>query len=268
MAVLAAVACASLLALPARAGMVENWEFGAGLEWIAAYNYHEYKLMRLDGSQFGAYGLARFFFREVNHLEPLSAELFLSYVGGDITYDGSRGDQPSKGDVGNSIFNLRPLVGWTFADITHFDISGFEIMPYSGLCYRNLVNHLEDLSGVGGYQRNQSYLYWPLGVGASFPLPADERLKIGCKMEFDILLSGWHHISKGGGLIPDLDFTQSSGYGFQIAPNIRYDFSEKFAMTVEMFWRYWSIGDSDTDQGYHEPENATSEFGFSAGVLF
>ena len=262
--VIAAIAGLYLTAIPAFAGIAENWEFGAGLELIAAYNYHEYKLMRLDGSQFGAYGLARFFFREVNHLEPLSAELFLSYVGGKIEYTGSRGDQPTKGDVGNSIFNLRALAGWTFADINLFNISGFEVMPYSGLCYRYLVNHLEDLSGGGGYQREQSYLYWPLGVGASFPLPADERLKIGCKMEFDILLYGAHHTSKG----LERDFTQSSGYGFQFVPNIRYDFSEKFAMTVEMFWRYWSIGDSDTDQGYLEPENATSEFGFDVGVLF
>jgi len=262
--VIVAIAGLYLTAIPAFAGIAENWEFGAGLEGIAVYNYHEYNLMRLDGPQFGVYGLARYFFREVDRLEPLSAELFLSYVRGKITYDGSQGDEPAKGDVGNSIFNLRPLVGWTFADITPFDISGFEVMPYSGICYRYLVNHLEDL-GPGGYQREQSYLYWPLGVGASVPLPADERLKIGCKMEFDILLYGWHHASAKGF---NHDFTQFSGYGFQFVPNIRYDFSEEFAMTAEMFWRYWSIGDSDTDGGYYEPENATSEFGFSAGVLF
>jgi hypothetical protein len=251
-------------AISAYAEVAPNWEFGAGLELIANYNYHESKLMRLDGTQFGAYGLARYFFRETANLEPLSAELFLSYVGGDITYDGARGDTPTKGDVGNSIVNIRGLAGWTFGDITLFDIADFKVTPYSGLCYRYLVNHLEDLSGGGGYQREQSYLYWPLGLGASFPLPSDERFTLGCKMEFDILLHGAHETSKG----LSREFTQDSGYGFRIAPDVRFDINEQLALTLDMFWRYWSIGESDVDEGYREPENSTSEFGFSAGVLF
>lgn len=266
---IAAVACLAALslgfsAISAQAEIAKNWEFGAGLELIADYNYHESGLMRLDGTQFGGYGLARYFFREVSGLEDLNAELYLSYVGGDITYKGSRGDVPTEGDVGNSIFNLRPLVAWTFPDVGLFDLPDFAVAPYSGLCYRYLVNHLEDLSGGGGYQREQSYLYWPLGVGASFPLPADERFTVGLKIELDLLLSGWHHTSKG----INRDFTQDSGYGFRIAPAVRFDLNDQLALTFDMFWRYWSIGESDVDEGYREPENSTSEFGFSAGVLF
>jgi len=260
----AAVLALGFSAIPVFAEIAENWEFGTGLELIANYNYHESELMRLDGTQFGGYGLARYFFREVNGLEPMSAELYLSYVGGDITYDGSRGDVPVKGDVGNSIFNLRALAGWTFSEIDLFDVSGWEITPYSGLCYRYLVNHLEDLSGGGGYQREQTYLYWPLGAGVSFPLPSDERFILGCKIELDILLHGAHETSKGF----NREFTQDSGYGFRIAPGVRFDLNEQLALTLDMFWRYWSIGESDVDEGYVEPENATSEFGFSVGALF
>lgn len=187
---------------PVERGVVKNFEFGVGLEIMAAYNYHESNFMRLDGTQFGAYG-------SVSYIgsDPWFLQLYLSYVGGDITYDGGAGSGYSyrsiKGDVGNSIFNFRLTAGFDLARSPQLEKA--TIMPYSGIGYRYLVNHLEDIdiSGVTGYEREQSYWYLPLGISASTPLSSNEKLRLGVKAEFDILLIGTHHADLYGGL----DFT-------------------------------------------------------------
>jgi len=240
-------------AAPADRGLIKNFDFGFGLEIIADYNYHESHFMRLDGGQFGFYVSGMY-----TGFDPVFPELYFSFVGGDIEYDGGyQSGGTLTGDVGNFILNLRPLLG---IDVAEFlKLSDPTIKPYSGLCYRYCFNNLEDL-GTGGYKRHQHYLYLPLGLELALPLKMAPGVTLGAKTEFDILILGKN---KSG----DHNFTQKSGWGLRFAPNLRFDVSEQFALVGEVYYQYWKISESDTVDGYREPENSTREYGLKAGVI-
>ncbi len=237
----------------APAGLVPDAEFQTGLELIAGYNYHESNFMRLDGTQFGLYGSFTYL-----GWDPLIPEIYLSYVGGDITYTGGYQSGGSlKGDVANYIFNFRALIGYALYANT------LMIKPVTGLGYRYLFNDLEDL-GAGGYTREQTYFYLPLGIDFSLPVNFDESVKIGLKTEFDVLLAGYH---KAGSPV-NADFTQDSGWGVRLAPNVIFVVSDQLGLLGEFYFQYWKIEKSDIDKGYLEPANTTTEYGIKAGVVY
>jgi len=250
---------------PVRAGLIEDSEIQVGFE-IFHHHYRESHFMQLYGPQVGLYGSFTYL-----AFHPLRLELQVAGAGGDITYDGAQVyfipdygfiSIPVKDDVGNSIFHFRPLVGWTFENISIGDLVGIKIIPFSGLAYRYLINRLDELAG--GYKREQSYYYLPLGVEASIPWPYDKRFRLGARTELDILLHGKHTTGP-----PDPQtFTQSSGWGFQFAPGARYDLTKELAVTAELYFRYWKIATSTESGGYVEPRNATSEYGVKLGVAF
>jgi len=248
---LGAAALASAVPSAGRPEVIRDFEIAAGLE-LADYNYHESHLMRLDGAQFGVWASARCL-----KFDPWMPVLDVSFLGGDITYDGGTDTTSVKDDVGNSISQVRPLLGYKF------EVEDFFVTPFSGLGFWYLVNRLDDL-GSGGYKRQQFYLYWPWGATATYRLPEDDKWELSLRMEWDILLYGYNH----SGSPVAKTFTQCSGWAFEFAPGIRCDINDKLALLGEIYFRYWKVGDSDTVGGYKEPENSTRMLGIRAGVAF
>jgi len=233
----------------AMGGVIEDIEMEAGLE-VGDFHYRESHIMREDGWQGGVYGSIA-----ILAARPWYFQFYMSMVGGDVEYDGGYHSGGSlKGDTSNYIFNFRGIAGFMIGE------DGFCIMPYSGLGYRYLNNDLNDL-GVGGYEREQAYLYLPLGVDISTTLSSSGQWKIGLKSEFDWM---FHGENKSG----DIEFDGQDGRGVRFIPYIRYDINDKIGLKLEIFGEYWKINDSDVNQGYLEPENASNYYGGKFGVVF
>ncbi len=251
MRILAIVLCGLALVPVAAAGLIEEVDMEAGVE-IGDFHYRESHIMREDGVQYGVYGSIA-----VLAAQPWDFQFFISLVGGDVEYEGGYSDGRSlKGDTGNSIFNFRGIAGYIIEE------GSVRIEPYSGLGYRYLVNELNDLPG--GYRRQQTYLYLPLGVDISIPLGYDGQWTIGLKSEFDWMFYGFHKTDKG----LDREFEGQDGWGFRLIPYLRWDLDEKVAFKCEIFGEYWKINDSDVDKGFLEPENASNYYGARAGICF
>lgn len=263
----AALAAASLLAFPAMGGVIPGFEINLGLDAFFHY-YREPGLMRNYGPQLGAYGSVAY--SGLPHLRP---SFEAAWAGGDVTYDGAYSDgTPLKGDVGNSILVLRPLLGGVF-DFSLAGLENIRVIPYTGFGYRRLFNNLEDL-GRGGYTREQIYYYLPIGLEVWLPLTAVPKLNLGFRAEYDHLLRGRHKTGPIVGFRGDREkrFTQDSGWGLLLSPRARYDISEKLALTAEVYFQYWDIDDSSRVRRgiyyYWEPANTTSETGLRLGVMF
>ncbi len=253
---LAVLAAGWLLAvLLSRAGMAAGLEFELGPE-IGDFHYRESHFMREDGPQYGGYlSLAL-------RPDPWYIQFYGSYVGGDITYDGGYGwgwwYRDLKGDTSNFIVNLRGLFGWLVVD------GDFEVMIYSGIGYRYLENDLNDVSipgVVSGYLREQTYFYLPLGGEIAFPLSLEGNWTLGLRGEFDWMFYGYNY-SDG------IKLDNQKGWGFRLTPFLRWDLDENIAFKLELFGEYWKIDESDVNQGFMEPENASNYYGGRLGVIF
>ena len=231
------------------AGVIEDVEMEAGLE-IGDFHYRESHLMREDGVQGGVYGSIA-----ILAAQPWYFQFYMSMVGGDVEYDGGYSSGGSlKGDTSNYIYNFRGIAGYMIGE------DGVYIMPYSGIGYRYLNNDLNDL-GAGGYEREQVYLYMPLGIDISASIASSGQWTIGLKSEFDWM---FHGENKSG----DIEFTGQDGWGIRFTTYIRYDINDKIGLKLEAFGEYWKINDSDLSEGYLEPENASNYYGGKFGVVF
>ena len=238
------------------AGVIEDVEMEAGLE-VGDFHYRESHLMREDGVQGGVYGSIA-----ILAAHPWYFQFYMSMVGGDVKYDGGYGYGASyhdlTGDTSNYIYNFRGIVGYTIEG------DSIRLMPYSGFGYRYLENDLNDLTipgVVSGYLREQTYIYLPLGLEISIPVSSDKSWTIGLKSEFDWMYYGYN---KSGGI--ELD--NQNGWGFRFIPFIRYDINDKIGLKLEAFGEYWKINDSDVNEGFLEPENASNYYGGKFGVVF
>ncbi len=238
------------------AGVIEDVEMEAGLE-IGEFHYRESHFMREDGTQFGVYGSIA-----ILAVNPWYFKFFMSYVGGDVKYDGGYGSGWSykdlTGDTSNYIYNFRAIAGY------RIEGDGICLMPYSGFGYRYLENDLNDLTVPGvvsGYLREQTYLYLPLGAELTIPLSYDNSWTLGLRGEFDWMFSGYN---KSGGT--ELD--GQNGWGFRIIPFVRYDITDQFGLKLEIFGEYWKIQESDINEGLLEPENASNYYGVKFGAVF
>jgi len=237
-------------------GVIEDIQMEAGLE-IGDFHYRESHLMREDGVQYGVYGSI-----SILAAHPWFFQFYMSIVGGDVKYDGGYGSGWSyrdlTGDTSNFIYNFRGIFGY---DI---QADGISLMPYSGLCYRYLENDLRDLTipgVVSGYLREQTYFYFPLGLDISIPLSDDNGFTIGLRSEFDWMFYGYNESG-------DIKLDNQDGWGIRFIPYIRYDINDQVGLKLEIFGEYWKINDSDVNEGFLEPENASNYYGGKFGVLF
>ncbi len=198
------------------------------------------------------------------------------YMGGSVDYDGymqsGAGDAYpiSHSDIGDYYLEGRLLLGQVFEAT-----DSLSFWPYFGLGYRFLKDHLDKFEG--GYQRESTYIYMPLGLDVKYEFAPTWTIGLGG--EFDWLIKG-RQMSRMSDVHPLYDDTsnrQTQGYGLRFSARLQKDF-EYFGIFAEPFWRYWHIQNSDeepltvlglpTGMGLVEPFNTTKEYGLKVGLVF
>lgn len=228
-----------------------------GVEWVSFhYSEPDSAKMREDGSMVGVFATYSWAFDRM----ALRAEV--SYDWGTIDYDGwlidfETGEMmtPIQLDTPNSVLNMRLTGGPRLKMGT----GTATITPVTGLGFRFLLN---DLPGYGGYTREQTYWYVPVGVEASGRL--GDGWGYVLRAEYDFFLSGSN--DSGGD-----HFTQDTGYGLHVSVGLSSAFAgpNPITVTLEPFFRYWNVDDSSvTPDGWFEPANHCSEYGIKCSVLF
>lgn len=284
--VLGGACAAAVIALaPAPAALAgSEFDFGAVVE---SFEYRERQgdFMKETGLQAGVYA-------GYTHLFDLGivGNVFLSYAGGDLDYDGGlqvqypdgrSEDIPGTSQTPNTIFNFRISGGY------RVDLAGLELVPFAGFGYRLLSNELGDtidLEGYGptyvscsGYTRDQSYLYAPLGLRGGIALGG---WSVEAVAEYDLFLAGRNrsHRAECG---DDTTFNQETGMGYRaslllVSPPI----AGSWRLTVEPYYEHWEVDDSEIveelvnvggrlETMYSlEPENDTTAIGVRIGARY
>lgn len=206
------------------------------------------------------------------------------YMGGSVDYDGymqsGTGDAYpiSHSDIGDYYLEGRFLLGQIFQAT-----DSLAFWPYFGLGYRFLKDHLDKFAG--GYQRESTYIYMPLGLDVKYEFVPSWTVGLGG--EFDWLIKGRQmsrmsaleaELITGGKIrLDDTANRQTQGYGLRFSARLQKDF-EHFGVFAEPFWRYWHVQNSEeeflTAGGFQtgmvvvEPFNTTKEYGLKVGLVF
>ncbi len=249
-----------------KTGKSETVLFTVGPD-VGYWKYKEPDVMDEDGFQYGLFGKADYLYEK-----KFLFEVFMSYVRGDINYDGGYSDQTGhhdlSGDTPNWIFNTRVLAGYRIENAAPRKgaASKWVFTPYAGLAYRYLYNDLfsgDTGAPYRGYERKQSYWYLPLGLQAETPLA--NKWLFQARAEFDLFLRGRNESG-------DDEFTQDKGMGLRasgawISPEHRTS-GMKLNFMVEPYIEYWNIKESDVVNNMHEPDNNSYFLGVRGGVTF
>lgn len=194
-----------------------------------------------------------------------TAEHALRFTGriarGDSTYTGSYqngtyGDLVSAGQD-RSMFDLRVL----YENSTNWEYG--PVKGFVGLGYRNLIDRLDQI-GTGGYKRMNEIFY--LNLQEKFILEINPSWRFSPEVGVNVLLRGRQHSD-------DLINTQNSGFGIEIAAPFETRFLGNKTLTLQPFFRFWQIGESDyvpIGNNYYvvEPANRTQEYGLNVSVGF
>lgn len=254
-----------LLTMPAMAQLKKhNLEIGYE---VAGYKYKEPGLMSLKS----------------NHKQGVSAQYtFLSapgengflfgaefrYLQGNVDYDGGTwdGDPLYFEDLKDYYMDGAIRVGRTYnlGERTN-------LLSYTGLGLRRLRNHLEQ-SGEGGYLRQSTYLYVPIGAQLVYGVPNDWQLRLAGEVDFLVYGRQESYFDDSFGKISN---DQHNGVGVRVSVKAEKSLGV-MGVFVEPFWRYWKLEDSDTVTVYtpgdtyylQEPENHTTEYGVRIGITF
>ena len=244
------------------------------LEWDIGYEltYFKYEetsggseLMQEDGILNGLHAALTY------HSEgkPLMWRAEGRFAGGELDYDGQTwGGDPVTADTDDFILGLRGLVGW---DCEH---ERFASTLFSGLGYRYWN---DEIDGLGGYEREISWLYIPVGVEAATPL--NEHWIFGASVEGDVLAYGWvkSHLSDAvpGFNDPTVKQDFGSGYGVQTFIYLKRQTKGPISWSIGVFADYWDIDESDEETlTYYgilagwvvEPDNETTQVGVRASL--
>ena len=178
------------------------------------------------------------------------------FAAGEVDYDGQLMDgTPYKvSNIDDRTFETRFLIGPDFLGDNH--LSTF----YTGFGYRYLFD--DSSFDPAGYERMSNYLYLP--VGYQFHQFTDAPWSIAATIEGDLLLLGVQKTDFG---FLDISNDQHEGLGFRAAVKLQKK-SENCIFSIEPFFRYWDIDDSDVENGFYEPANETTEFGIQFKWLF
>ena len=183
---------------------------------------------------------------------------------GQVDYDGALmdGTPYTIDNIDDLAFEWRLLLG---ADMLLGDSLN---TLYAGIGYRYLN---DDFSfDPAGYERESNYLYVPLGYQFDSSHKAGWSLGFGAEFDFFLIGEQKSYFSKFG--LNDVYNRQSSGYGYRAS--VRLQQKSKYTIfTIEPFYRYWDIDDSEVEYdpwgiGWIEPANETSEIGIQIIWIF
>ncbi|MDW6004262.1 hypothetical protein [Vibrio mangrovi] len=237
-------------------GMAETtYEAGIGPA-IAHFSYKEPSVMQDQGTLYGIQGYVATYDSWMRRVEA-------SYVEGTVDYTSNESGDMS--DISDYIFEVRGLLG-----LNMFYSNGL-MTPYSGLGYRYLnddSSYRQTTTGHWGYEREQSYLYLPLGAMIRL---ANGPILIEWQLEYDYLLEGRNqsHLSTVPGY-SDISVTQNDGYGARASLSLRHtvNLGSITEISVSPYITYWNIKKSSVNSGYYEPQNNSTEYGASLSVHF
>ncbi len=190
-------------------------------------------------------------------------DLGASLAAGTLRYEGqTMGGKPVAVDTPDRILDLRTTVGYNWRPIT----------PFAGIGLRCLNDNL-GANNAGGYNRQNFYLYSPLGMEISGTF--GKAWTLGVRAEFDIFWAGLNRNTDFP--LADnatLDLSQHSGYGAKASVFLKRPLTRALGLMLEPFFQYWDIGESErkyvlTSEGlytFFEPANNTSLCGLRAGL--
>lgn len=216
--------------------------------------------MKEDGFLYGGFASITAIVQS-NMIWNLSASL----AGGTLRYDGQTMDgEPVALNTPNRLFSLRTSVGYRWNLLT----------PFAGLGVRYWHDNLGAFS-ASGYNRQTTYLYSPFGLEISKTF--GNAWTLGARGEFDWFWIGFNRNTdfplEGN---DTLDLRQPSGYGALLAAFLKHPVTRALRLTVEPFFQYWNIGESDprfvlNGDGiyeFFEPANETSLIGLRGSLCW
>ncbi|MFO7760024.1 MAG: hypothetical protein R6V20_00215 [Desulfobia sp.] len=241
-------------------------DFSIGLE-TRYMDYEEPGLMEEDGTMYGVAGKYTFYGNN------LMSEISLKYLEGELDYDGeTQAGTPVKTETEDWLVEARYLLGREVGFAT-----GMQITPFVGIGYRYWK---DDICGPGGYERDVTYWYSPVGLKFSTPL-AGCPWSLGIYAEYDFFWSGkvksYMSDYNAGYNDPEMDQDCGDGYGLRLSVAIKRDLGPEYALAVEPYIIYWDIDRSDSAVLYHngspqafvyEPENETTSYGCRISLMF
>lgn len=189
------------------------------------------------------------------------------FLMGHLTYNGSdlvtgTGLQNRTAD---SLLNLRATIG-TMRELA----SSAFVTPFAGLAYRLLSDKIE---GSGGYLRQISYLYLPVGTNLCFWLGS---WSLVASADFDLVLAGLvrNQLSDLNSANSDLQM-KNSGLGYRAMVSLRRDF-RSYSLHFEPYYQRWTMNESEriavifnNQPGYfYEPQNTSDLIGLNLGANF
>lgn len=242
-----------MLSVSASAKQSDN-TFELGI-YTSDITYTEPNVMYETGSLSGFIGQIRF--SDASSFKALEANYSFGYM--DYVGTGTIENIPDE------MFELRGLLGSHLVNTL-----GYNISLYIGLGYRYLnddSSYMVSSTNAKGYEREQTYIYFPLGIELTKQTPI-WGWGLSGKIEYDHLIEGKNNTYTGyiSGH-DDLSFKQDNGYGNRISLR----FTKKFSSTgrsisIEPFYKHWQIQTSDVTydsngDGWVEPYNYSREFG-------
>jgi hypothetical protein len=240
-------------------------EFEVGYEYMY-FRYKEPGLMKETGSLNGVFG------RYTHHFpRGMMVRAELEVLGGSLRYDGQYADgTPLTTDNDDWLVGGRLLAG---KDFLLDKEERWALTPYIGIAARYWYDKIK---ATGGYEREITQLYSPIGVELNNALSKDWRW--GARAEYDLFWAGWvkSHLGQVSGY-EDITNTQDafSGQGAEAALFLKYRL-EKVSFLLEPYYRYWWVGESNEETAntptgradFVEPENNTHMAGVRLGVAF
>lgn len=242
---------------------------------IQNYAYHEPNVMSIKGTM---QTINAMFGLKLTSFITSDIEIYYAMDIGKNTYDGalvrtfSDGREetiPFKSHSNDYYYGGTYRLGFTPLG----NDSQNNLLVYLGISYRYLDNLIR---GQGGYRREQTYIYTPLGMRAQVKLK--KFVGIRGALEFRPLLLGYNksHFSMIG-RDNDLTFKQRSGLGAEANIGVDFLLPKDSSIFIETFIDYWNIAESTRTDSYIagryagtfiEPKNTTLAYGIRIGYLF
>jgi hypothetical protein len=249
---------AAAVMLASNAIMASEVEKYIGL-YVSDISYEEPGVMTQDGTMLGITA-------SYASYDAVMLKAEGSYAQGEVDYSGSG----TINNIDDYIFEVRGLAGKNFVQE-----SGVRITPFVGLGYRYLNDDMSgrvSSTGAAGYEREQEYIYSPIGVEFSNN-KLNNAWVVGGSIEYDYFWEGTNHTNLGS--IPgyyNVTMNQNDGHGYRAS--IRFTKTDgNTTFMIEPFYRYWDIDDSDitvdpSGTGWYEPNNTSKEIGVNLSLKF
>ena len=198
------------------------------------FKYEEPGLMKETGFMHGL------FLRHTIHTDSelmLRGEMELSF--GSLDYDGQYQDgTPITRETDDYLYAMRGVLGKDFL------VNDYAVTPFIGLGYRYWN---DTIRGAGGYEREISQWYAPLGVEVA-RVAGDWRVAV--RGEYDLFLGGTvkSHLDQAVAGLNTVTNNQDFGKGYGLRASLSAERSMDGGWTLgfEPFVRWWDIKKSDT----------------------